>query len=336
MTDPTLYTIAAGAPFVDALAAGVMGRAGGDPLALSRFTILLPTRRACRSLREAFLRLGPGGGTPALLLPRMSPIGDIDPEALGLEIEALPGLEALDLPPAVSETRRQLLLARLILARGDTDLMPDQAAWLAAELARLIDQVETERCDFADLQRLVPAELAEHWQKTLQFLEIVTAQWPKILDEEGAVDGAERRNRVLDARAGAWRANPPSDPVIAAGSTGSIPATAALLDVIARLPDGAVVLPGLDRHMDEESWDAIDEGHPQFGLKHLLARIGVGRDDVVDWPSPRIGAPPPAERRRLIAETMRPAATSETWRRIPPLDPRALDGVLRVDCPTPR
>ena len=102
MTDPTLYTIAAGVPFVDALAAGVLGRAGGDPLALSRFTILLPTRRACRSLREAFLRLGPGDGTPALLLPRMSPIGDIDPEALGLEVEAVPGLEALDLPPAVS------------------------------------------------------------------------------------------------------------------------------------------------------------------------------------------------------------------------------------------
>lgn len=341
VSPPTLYTIPAGVPFVDALAAGVLARAGKDPMALSRFTILLPTRRACRSLREAFLRLGPGGGTGggtgALLLPRMSPIGDIDPETLGLEIEEVPGIEALDLPPAVSELRRQLLLGRMIQARGDMSLTPDQAAWLAAELARLIDQVTTEQRDFAELDRLVPAELAEHWQKTLQFLEIVTAQWPAILAAEGAIDGAERRNRILAARAEAWRARPPADPVIAAGSTGSIPATAALLDEVARLPQGAVVLPGLDRAMDGESWDAVDEGHPQFGMKHLLARIGVDREDVADWPADVPNAiRPPASRGRLVAETMRPAATSEAWRRIETLDRRALDGVLRVDCPTPR
>ncbi len=341
MITPTLYTIPAGVPFVDALAAGVLARAGPDPMALSRFTILLPTRRACRSLREAFLRLGPGdgpgGGASALLLPRMSPIGDIDPEALGLEVEEVPGIEALDLPPAVSEMRRQLLLGQMILKRGDLSLAPDQAAWLAADLARLIDQVTTEQRDFAELDKLVPAELAEHWQKTLRFLEIVTAQWPAILEAEGAIDGAERRNLILEARAEAWRAKPPADPVIAAGSTGSIPATAALLDVVARLPDGAVVLPGLDRDMEGESWDAVDEGHPQFGMKHLLGRIGVDRDDVKVWPAELSNAAKrPAGRDRLVAETMRPAATSEAWRQIAPLDRRALDGVIRVDCPTPR
>ena len=337
MRDPTVYTIRAGLPFVDILAAGILERTSGDPLALGRMTILLPTRRACRSLRDAFLRVGPGGEMPALLLPRMSPIGDIDPEALGLEVEAIPGLEALDLPPSVSDTRRHLLLARLILARPDMDLAPGQAVWLAAELGRLIDQVATEQLDFADLGRLVPEELAEHWQKTVQFLEIVTAQWPEILAAEDAIDGADRRNRILDARAEAWRAAPPSGPVIAAGSTGSIPATAALLDVVARLPDGAVVLPGLDRGMDGESWDAVDEGHPQFGMKHLLARMGVDRDRVADWPAALPEAPsPPPDRQRLVGEVMRPAATSEVWRQISPFDRRALDGVLRVDCPTPR
>ena len=337
MTDPTIYTIPAGLPFVDALVAGVLDRTGGDPLALGRMTILLPTRRACRSLREAFLRAGPGRDSPALLLPRMSPIGDIDPEALGLEIEAVPGLEALDLLQAVSDTRRNLLLARLILARDDMALAPGQAVWLAAELGRLIDQVQTERLDFADLARLVPAELAEHWQKTLQFLEIVTAQWPEILAAEGVIDGADRRNSILDARAEAWRKAPPAEPVIAAGSTGSIPATAALLEVVARLPDGAVVLPGLDREMDGESWDAVDEGHAQFGMKHLLARIGLDRGAVADWPAALPDAPTvPEDRRRLVGEVMRPAATSEVWRRIAPPDRRALDGILRVDCPTPR
>ncbi|MGZ7250325.1 hypothetical protein ACXWPT_09615, partial [Streptococcus pyogenes] len=79
-------------------------------------------------------------------------------------------------------------------------------------------------------------------------------------------------------------------PVIAAGSTGSIPATADLLSVIARLETGAVVLPGLDRDMDERSWAAIRGerpapsvlGHPQYGLARLLGRIGVERAEVVD------------------------------------------------------
>ena len=97
------------------------------------------------------------------------------------------------------------------------------------------------------------------------------------------------------------------------------------------------MLPGLDRDMDGESWDAIDEGHPQFGMKHLLARIGVARDGVADWPAElRDAAAAPPDRNRLVAEVMRPAATSEAWRRIETLDRRAFDGVLRIDCPTPR
>ena len=71
--------------------------------------------------------------------------------------------------------------------------------------------------------------------------------------------------------------------VIAAGSTGSIPATRELLKVIAHLPNGAVVLPGLDRMLDDASWETLDPGHPQYGLKQLLDRIGATRDSVKDW-----------------------------------------------------
>lgn len=80
---------------------------------------------------------------------------------------------------------------------------------------------------------------------------------------------------MLKAQADAWRANPPAGPVIAAGSTGTIPATADLLEVIANLPQGCIVLPGLDQEMDDESWTAasIDDGHPQHGLASLLTKL---------------------------------------------------------------
>ncbi|HET8727208.1 MAG TPA: double-strand break repair protein AddB, partial [Alphaproteobacteria bacterium] len=144
-----IYTIAPGRPFLDDLTDGILQEVGGDPLALSRCTVLLPTRRACRALREAFLRRA--GGRP-MLLPRLSPIGDIDSEALSLSLEDLPVLaETFELDPAISGLRRQLLLTRLILARPDMEVPPDQAAWLAAELGKLIDEVVTERLSFERL-----------------------------------------------------------------------------------------------------------------------------------------------------------------------------------------
>ena len=338
----TLYTIPPGIAFVDALAAELLARAAGEPLALAGYTVLLPTRRSLRALQEALLRRSEGR---PLLLPRLLPLGDLDADELALAApEAAGGGAALELPPALPALRRQLLLARTILAVGDTETrpQPDQAARLAAELARLLDQVQIEGIDFDRLKDLAPEDYAEHWQQTLRFLAILTDHWPAILASEGAIDGAERRSRLLQAQAALWQRSPPPGPVIAAGSTGSIPATAALLGVVARLPQGAVVLPGLAREVDDEGWAAIgrDPGHPQFGLHQLLDRLGVARSSVRDWPCHDLPATPPS-RARILAEALRPAETTEGWRagrtggdgleraRL------ALRQVRRIDCPGP-
>jgi ATP-dependent helicase/nuclease subunit B len=308
---PNIYTIPPTLPFADTLAAGLLARADGAPESLARMTVLLPTRRACRALREAFLRQS--GGRP-LLLPRLSPIGDVDEEELVLTAGELGGAGAAwsEIPQPISGPRRRLLLARLIMAfekRRGTEVTPDQAAWLAADLARLLDEIQTERRDFAGLKSLVPDEFAAHWQHTLTFLGILTAEWPKILADEAAIDPAEHRNRLLAAQAAAWRARPPAHPVIAAGSTGSIPATADLLAVIAALPHGAVVLPGLDRALDDAAWRTAAEApsHPQHGLARLLAQLGCTRNDVADWGDESAATPFARARLMLLSAALRPA-----------------------------
>ncbi|WP_142849049.1 double-strand break repair protein AddB [Telmatospirillum sp. J64-1] len=326
---PTVYSIPPGLPFVDELARGVMEQAGHDPLALASHLILLPTRRACRSLREAFLRLSKG---KPLLLPRMLPLGEVEEEELAIS------LASLEVPPAIPGLKRQLLLARLIMAmgqgRGGKPPGPEQAARLAGELAKLLDQVQTEDLSFDLLEKLVPENLAEHWQVTLKFLEILTQNWPVLLEAHGAADPSTRRSLLLHAQAERWRKEPPHHPVIAAGSTGSNPAAAALLAVIANLPQGAVVLPGLDQHMDRTSWQALDETHPQHGMKQLLEKLEITPDRVRPWsrtPNPRTA------RAWLIAEAMRPAATTDLWRSLPAqADAAAIEGVTRLDCPGPR
>ena len=333
---PVVSTIPSGAPFVDALAAGLLARHGDGPDALASLTVLLPTRRACLALRDAFLRLGGGN---ALLLPRLMPLGDVDADEIEPEVGgALSAEDSADLPPAISELERRLILARLILKTGGDQPVTraDQAARLAAELARLLDQVQTERLSFDGLADLVPEDYAAHWQRTLAFLEIVTAHWPAILAERGLIDPAARRNRMLEALAERWRAAPPADPVIAAGSTGSIPATADLLALIAGLPRGEVVLPGLDQHSDDAVWQGIDEGHPQFGLKRLIEHIGVERDQVAAWPVDDALAVSHPGRAKLLGTALWPAPATARWAAEPPPPDAALDGLEAIACPGPR
>jgi ATP-dependent helicase/nuclease subunit B len=321
----TVFTIAPGRSFVDALAAGLAARAEGDPLALADTLVLLPTRRAMRALADAFLRVGPAGAT---ILPRMLPIGDMDDDEISAPEE---GSDALALPPAIPPLRRNLLLTKLVMGQKDASRSPAQAARLAAELARLLDQVETEGLSFDALAKLVPDRYAAHWQVTVEFLKIVTQAWPEILAQEGRIDPARRRNLVLAARIARWRATPPAHPVIAAGSTGSIKATAELLACVATLPSGAVILPGLDRDMDEDTRARLTANHPQFAMMRFLDAVGVTPDAVGEWGAPGIGGVAPG-RAAFVAEAMRPADARPRGG----LDETALDGVVRIDCPGPQ
>ena len=322
-----VFTIGMDRRFADELARGVLARHGDDPLALADVLILLPTRRSVRAVSEAFLRAT--GGRPTIL-PRFAPIGDLD-ENDGSELADSDA--ALALPPAIDTATREALLGELVRAFKDEHGQPiaqsaAQALSLARELASLVDELAIDGVPFEKLETLVDGNFASHWQRTLEFLAIVGKAWPQVLEERGQIDAIARRTAAIRARAARWRARPPATPVIAAGSTGSQPATRELLTTIASLPQGAVVLPGLDREMDDESWAKLEPTHPQFGLKELLAAFSVERKAVADWP----GQPGDAARRRLIAELMRPAETSENWSRPPDA---ALDHVTRADCATP-
>lgn len=305
---PTIYNIPAGQPFARILAQHSLNQAGGKPEALSAMTILLPTRRACRVVQDAFLGLQ-ATGDGATLLPRLQPIGDLDEEELSLNILGKDAENLLDLAPAISPIQRQILLAKLI-QELPAKHSHEQALKLAQALGHLIDQIHTENLDMADMAKLVPDEFADHWQITLKFLEIISEAWPAILAERGLMDQAKRRNALILALADHWEKHPPQTPVIGAGSTGSIPSTSRLLSVISRLPNGCLLLPGFDPQIDDKSWEAIEETHPQYGFKHLFTQIGIDRNDVQNLNSDTNTFTP---RETLAREIMRPAETSAEW-----------------------
>ena len=309
-TAPRWFTIPAHRPFLDDLAQGLLDALGPDGLADA--VALLPSRRSTRALASAFIKAAGGG---ALLLPQIRALGDLDEGEPPFE----PGDIALDLPPAIAPQRRRFELARLVsenagLLKRSVDAVG--ALELADALAGFLDSAEIEEVAAAGrmdrIRGLVTGDLAQHWALSADFLAIALEAWPRRLEELGLIDLSARRVTLLRSLADRWAARPPSGPLIAAGSTGTAPANADLLGVIAGLPMGAVVLPGLDLDLAEDAWTEVGEQHPQGAMKRLMERAGVTRAQVRLWPSGGAGSEG-RWRRRIVNEALRPPDSTADW-----------------------
>lgn len=323
-----IYTIPASVPFSAALAKGMLARIGPGAMALADATVYLPTRRAARSIAEIFA-LEAGGSA---LLPDFRALGDVDEDELLLD----PMTNIAGLPPAIAPLRRRLLLAALIrrwcrTKKGGATTF-GQAVSLSRGLASVMDEAERNGADLGKLKDLAPQSLSGHWEEVKAFLSIINTVWPPLLEAEGCINPEDHRNRALRALAARLRDDPSGRPVIAAGSTGSIPATAELLRAIAHLPNGAVVLPGLDRELDADSWERLEPSHPQFTLKQLLQRMDVRRDEVGDWTT----IPHNPGRENLLREVLRPAPTTDAWRALAEsVNPPHADGLSLFEAADP-
>jgi ATP-dependent helicase/nuclease subunit B len=331
-----VFSVPASAPFLrTVIAALVDGRlvngfeARAHPENLAQATLYLPTRRAGRMVREIFLD---ELGTEAVLLPRIVALGDIDEDELAFAEEPEPygGTALLDIPPKLGELDRRLTLARLVASWAKSPVSaplvvggPASTLALAGDLARLMDDMVTRGVGWDALNGLVPDQLDKYWQYSLEFLQIARQAWPAHLKEIEKIEPAARRDLLIDAEAKRLTAHA-GGPVIAAGSTGSMPATAKFLHVIASLAQGAVVLPGLDTDLDDEAWQTIGgirdaqgkfttppaSNHPQYAMHALLHRFGIKRGDVEIR-----GKPAPQGRDVLASEAMRPSNATAQWQR---------------------
>ncbi|PIK69395.1 double-strand break repair protein AddB, partial [Methylobacterium frigidaeris] len=343
MSEGHVFTIAPGLRFLDTLADALLsGRLVGDlaggPFGLAAVTLYLPTRRAARAL-AAILAKECG---PAALLPRMVPLGEADEAELDL-LAAPPG-ERRDevLHPPIPALERRLILARLVQAWAgtvDRQLLPlgdevpfrvpsspADAVGLAADLEGLMDSLTVEGLPWDDIAGAVEAEHSRYFSLTLDFVRIAAEHWPKILADRGVSDPVQRGRALVLAEAARLTRECPADPVIVAGSTGSVPATARLIAAIAGLPRGAVVLPGLDRDLDHAGWSAIDPGgdgeaaahaHPQAVLHRLVGQSFLALDRTTVIP---LGTPSPAAAARagLMSQSLRPAETTDAWADLDP------------------
>ncbi|MBY9067703.1 double-strand break repair protein AddB [Hyphomonas sp. WL0036] len=313
---PRIRTIAPGTAFVRELARALALETGlaGRPDALADAIIYVPNRRSARALS---LALYDAAGEQTILPPDIRALGDLDSgEPPPIAEQALSGIA----PPLSSA--RQLgeitSLVRQFYQRAmGVDLPPASALASARELSRLLEQAAmSEAVDWSKLDALgLQADLAAHWSRSAEFLKIITQYWPQRLDELGASDPYKERLRAARSLAEHWRDVPPKGPVIIAGSTGATPPGRILMRAVLNMPQGLIVLPGLDTGLSEKQWAAVLKapGHPQNTLIRTLNALDWPVQDVASWPGVVDDAAARA-RVRLIHEALAPAEDTADWR----------------------
>lgn len=295
---PRVFGLPPGADFPKLLVDGLTERTAHlPPEALGRVTLIVNTRRMARRIRSLF------DEGPARLLPRVELVTDLgDSLALGT------------IPAAVSPLRRRLGLVQLVsaLLAREPDLAPRAALYdLADSLARIFEEMRGEGVSFDDIRNIDVSRHSEHWARALKFLTIV--EQVEAMDD--APDSAARLRMVAEHLSTVWQTDPPPGPVIIAGSTGSRGATNVLMQAVARLPQGAVVLPGYDFDLPHGVWtSALDdpltgEDHPQFRFRRLTAALGLLPSDVGRWCASHQND----ARNRLVSLALRPAPVTDQW-----------------------
>ncbi len=343
---PRVYSIRAGAPFLETLAdhlldGSLVPASAGQSFGLAEATVYVPTRRAAGALAAILAeRLSCAG-----FLPRILPLGSLDEAGLDGLLEAAGALDrdCPDLPLAIGDVERRVILARLILHwsrtirhalvsidpaghahKDPTESLvvagnPVDAFRLSGDLAGMIDEMIIEGVAWDKVQTLCLPQFDDYWRITLDFLKIAIDAWPQVLGERGLIDRATRQMLSIDHEIAKLEGRRLTGPVIAAGSTGTNRATARLLAAIAHSPQGAVVLPGLDLALDRRAWAMVGEAsnsteasasHPQAALRRLLPILRTDRATVVE-----IGAVPAAVGLRIgfLNEALRPAAATGHW-----------------------
>lgn len=295
---PRLFGLPPGADFPKLLVEGLIERTAHlPPEALARVTLIVNTRRMARRIRALF------DAGPARLLPRIQLVTDLgETFALGT------------IPAPVSPLRRRLGLVQLVsaLLEQEPDLAPRAALYdLADSLARVFEEMRGEGVSFDDIRAIDVSQHSDHWARALKFLTIVEA-----VEEDGeAPDAAARLRIVAEYLAREWAVTPPPGPVIIAGSTGSRGATNVLMQAVARLPQGAVVLPGYDFDLPDAVWlteldnPLTGEDHPQFRFRKLAHALGLAPRDIGRWTASAQND----ARNRLVSLALRPAPVTDQW-----------------------
>ena len=297
-TSPRVFALPPGADFPKYLVDGLRARfAGQRPDAIAKATVIVNTARMARRVHALF------DAGPATLLPRIQLLGEFANTA------------SAHLPAAAPPIRQRFELIQLVtrLLEQQPDLAARASIYdLADSLAALFDEMAGDGVPVDTIEALDVSDQSGHWARAQSFFRIARHF---IEDTDNASGQESRQRRAIEAIVSSWDQAPPQNPIILAGSTGSRGTMQLLMQAVAQLPQGAVVLPCFDFDMPPETWDHLSDGlqsedHPQYRFRALTQSLGITPQDVTAWYN--CIAPSPA-RNKVVSLALRPAPVTDQW-----------------------
>ncbi len=235
----------------------VMAESGVD---VADMLIFLPSRRAVRTVEKMIAERSGG----VAILPRLVALGEgVDEDTDDTE----------NAPDIISNVERVAILTRLLAADANVGNLTT-ALSVAHDLVRMQDYMENEGVDAAtiDWASLVDEKYATHFQSKAKILGILSGFMDKYAG--GRITAVAARNR--DIRAWANQLDK-YKLVIVCASTASVPATADLMESVARAPHGRIILSGKIAGRD---CDFELDTNPYNAEYKFLSRLGLGVADV--------------------------------------------------------
>lgn len=235
----------------------VMVESGVD---VADMLIFLPSRRAVRTVEKMIAERSGG----VAILPRLVALGE------GADEDVDDTENASDI---ISNVERVAILTRLLAADANVGNLAT-ALSVAHDLVRMQDYMENEGVDAAtiDWASLVDEKYATHFQSKAKILGILSGFMDKYAG--GRITAVAARNR--DIRAWANQLDK-YKLVIVCASTASVPATADLMESVARAPHGRIILSGkIAGRVEDFELDT----NPYNAEYKFLSRLGLGAGDV--------------------------------------------------------
>ena len=262
-----LFQIPAHHPFLETLAKGILTRADNDQFQLATWNVHLPNQRSCQALKEIFAQLS---DRKTSLLPKISPLSALQPDV------------PLSQKP-LSLERRTLLLSLLVQKAMPEQTDATQLLETTNKLCNILDQAHAHYVNWDQLNDFIPEQLAQHWQSSATFLDILHTHWPAILEQENALDPELHRTRSIEGVINQWQHQDLTGPTIIAGSTASIPSTARLMQALMNQPQGFVVLPTILAAPLAEDYSLT---HPHYNLKRFVSDLDIPTTNLPHWCAP--------------------------------------------------
>ena len=222
--------------------------------------IFLPSRRAVRTVEKMIAQKSGG----VAILPTLVALGE------GADEDDV----QIDTPDVISNVERVVVLAKLLAADANVGNLIT-ALPIAQDLVRMQDYMENEGVDAADVDwgALVDEKYATHFQAKAKILGILSKFMP--MYAAGRVTSTAARNRDIRA----WKKVLDNYKlVIVCASTASVPATADLMEQIANLPHGRIILSG---KIDGRMADFELNTNPYNSEYKFLSRLGMVASDVI-------------------------------------------------------